>query len=260
MTLLLKMSRVGVKSESMENDEVEEVGDEGDTKEGGLSLSLLPKGRDGDDLSLSLDLTGSGRCVLERSRVQGRGEAWGDGDWSEGFEEFCRSALAARPLEGLFAFIRYTSISSARSRRVVAALLLSSHFCTLSVVISDSGSEPASIPVLFTVPALQLTALSDWGFFMPAGFSSSSISVSEALWLCLVELKRGTVGLRLSCLPDKSNDFGLSFFERTLHGPASLVGLDISPWTIPVTMAWQNGLSINSPQFFSYTKIHVHFK
>lgn len=40
MTLLLKMSRVGVKSESMENDEVEGVGDEGETREGGLSLSL----------------------------------------------------------------------------------------------------------------------------------------------------------------------------------------------------------------------------
>lgn len=74
MTLLLKMSRVGVKRESMEKDEVEEVGDEGDIKEVGLSLSLLPKGRDGDDLSLSLDLTGSGRYVLERSRVLGRGE------------------------------------------------------------------------------------------------------------------------------------------------------------------------------------------
>lgn len=77
MTLLLKMSRVGVNSESMENDEVEGVGDEGDTKEEGLSLpSLLqtPRGRDGDDLSLSLDLTGSCRFVLERSRVDGRGE------------------------------------------------------------------------------------------------------------------------------------------------------------------------------------------
>lgn len=74
MTLLLKMSSVGVKRESMENDEVEDVGDEGDIKEGGLSLSLLPRGRDVDDLILSLDLTGSGRCVLERSRVQGRGE------------------------------------------------------------------------------------------------------------------------------------------------------------------------------------------
>lgn len=77
MTLHLKMSRVGVNSESMENDELEGVGDEGDTKEEGLSLpSLLqtPRGRDGDDLSLSLDLTGSGRFVLERSRVDGRGE------------------------------------------------------------------------------------------------------------------------------------------------------------------------------------------
>lgn len=76
MTLLLKMSRVGVNSESMENDEAEGVGDEGDTKEEGLSLSLLqtPRGRDGDGLSLSLDLTGSGRCVLERSTAEGRGE------------------------------------------------------------------------------------------------------------------------------------------------------------------------------------------
>lgn len=75
MTLLLKMSRVGVNSESMENDEG--VGDEGDTKEEGLSLSLVqtPRGRDGDDRSLSLGLTGSGRCVLERSSVGGRGDA-----------------------------------------------------------------------------------------------------------------------------------------------------------------------------------------
>lgn len=63
-------------SESIENDELEGVGDEGDTKEVGLSLSLAetPRGRDGDDLSLSLGLTGRGRCVLDRSRVEGRGE------------------------------------------------------------------------------------------------------------------------------------------------------------------------------------------
>lgn len=163
MTLLLKMSSVGVKSESTENDEVEDVGDVGDTKEGGLSLSLLPRGRDGDDLSLSLDLTGSRRCVLERSRVQGRGEVRGDEDakGSEGSEGFCTSLLAARLLRGLFPLFIYTSISSARSRRAVDALQLSSYFCTVSVVISDSGSEPVSIPVLFTAPLLQLTALSN---------------------------------------------------------------------------------------------------
>lgn len=235
MTLLLKMSSVGVKSESMENDEVEDVGDEGDAKEGGLSLSLLPRGRDGDDLSLSLGLMGSGRCVLERSRVQGRGEVWGDEDakGSEGFEGFCRSLLAARLLRGLFALL-YTSISSARSRRIVAELLLSTYFCTVFVVINDSGSEPVSIPVLFTVPVLQLTALSNWGFFLSV-FSSSSISLSEMWWFCLAELRRGTMGIRLSCLPDKSKDFGLSVFGRTLHGPASLVGLDIPLWSLPVT-------------------------
>lgn len=163
MTLLLKMSSVGVNSESMENDEVEDVGDEGDTKEGGLSLSLLPRGRDGDDLSLSLDLTGSGRCVLERRRVHGCGEVRGDEDakGSEGLEGFRRSLVAARLLMGLFALLIYTSISSARSRRVAAALLLSSDFCPVPVVISDSGSEPVSIPVLFTVPAVQLAALSN---------------------------------------------------------------------------------------------------
>ncbi len=76
MTLLLKMSRVGVKSESMEKDEVEGVGDDGDTKEAGLSLSLLQtlRGREGEVLSLSLGLTGSGRCVLEWRRVEGLGE------------------------------------------------------------------------------------------------------------------------------------------------------------------------------------------
>lgn len=235
MTLLLKMSSVGVKRESMENDEVEDVGDEGDIKEGGLSLSLLPRGRDVDDLILSLDLTGSGRCVLERSRVQGRGEVWGDEDakGSEGFEGFCGSLLAAWFLRGLFALFIYTSISSARSRRVVAALLLSSCFCTVSVVISDSGSEPVSIPVLFTAPVLQLAALSNWGLFLSV-FSSSSISLSETWWLCLV----GTTGVRLRCLPDKSKEFGLSVFGRTLHGPASLVPL----WSLPVTKTWENGL------------------
>lgn len=69
------MSRVGVNSESMENDEAEGVGDEGDTKEEGLSRSLLPRGRDGEGFSLSLGLLGIGRCELERSRVQGGGEA-----------------------------------------------------------------------------------------------------------------------------------------------------------------------------------------
>lgn len=61
----------------MENDEEEEgVGEDGDTKEEGLSLTLVqtPRGREGDVLSLSLDLTGSGRCVLERSKVEGLGE------------------------------------------------------------------------------------------------------------------------------------------------------------------------------------------
>lgn len=260
MTLLLKMSRVGVKRESMEKDEVEEVGDEGDTKEGGLSLSLLPKGRDGDDRILSLDLTGSGRCVLERSRMLGRGEVFGDEDWSEGFEEFRRSAQAARLLEGLFALFIYTSISLARSRRVGAALLLLSHFCTMSVVISDSGSDPVSIPVLFTAPVLQLTVLSDWGFFLFVGLSSSFISVSEAWWFFLVELRRGLVSLRLSGLPDRSKDFGLSFFGRTLHGPSLLLGLDISLWPLPVTETWQNRLSLNSPKFLSWTKIHYIFK
>lgn len=154
------MSSVGVKSESMENDEVEDVGDEGDTKEGGLSLSLLPRGRDGDDLSLSLDLTGSGRCVLERRRVQGCGEVRGDED-AKGNEGLWRSLVAARLLTGLLALLIYTSISSARSRRIAAASLLSSDFCTVPVVISDSGSEPVSIPVLFTVPAAQPAALSN---------------------------------------------------------------------------------------------------
>lgn len=57
------MSSVGVNSASIENDEVEGVGDDGEAKEEGLSLSLLqtPRGRDGDGLSLSLGLTGSGR-------------------------------------------------------------------------------------------------------------------------------------------------------------------------------------------------------
>lgn len=70
------MSRDGVNSESMENDEDDGVGEEGDTKEEGLSLSLVPtpRGRDGDGLSLSLDFTGSGRCVLEWSRLERRGE------------------------------------------------------------------------------------------------------------------------------------------------------------------------------------------
>lgn len=67
MTLLLKMSRVGVKSESMEKEEEEGVGDEGDTREEDLSRSLLqtPRGSEGDGLSLSLDFPGSGRCELE---------------------------------------------------------------------------------------------------------------------------------------------------------------------------------------------------
>lgn len=156
MTLLLKMSRVGVKSESMENDEVEGVGDDGDTMEGGLSL--LPRGRDGDGLSLSLDLTGICRLVLERSRVEGRGEE--RGDEVVGLEGFCRSVLGARLLSGLLALFMYISISSARWRRVVALPLLSSPSCAASAVISVSGSKPVSIPVLLTLPPLQLASVS----------------------------------------------------------------------------------------------------
>ena len=234
MTLLLKMSRVGVNSESMENDEAEGVGDEGDTKEEGLSLSLLqtPRGRDGDGLSLSLDLTGSGRCVLERSTAEGRGEVWGDeAERNKGLDGFCRSILGARLLRGLLALFMYISISSARSRRAADTLLFSwSHSCTASVVSSDRGSNPVSIPVLLTVPVLQLTLLSTWGFSWSISVSSSSTpcSLSAESWCCFVELRWGTASLRLPCPPDRSRDFGLSVFGRTPQRTLSLDGLETS--------------------------------
>lgn len=74
MTLLLNMSSVGVNRESMENeDAVDGVGEEGDFWGDGLSL-MSPRGRDGEGLSLSLDLSSIGSCELERSSVDGLGE------------------------------------------------------------------------------------------------------------------------------------------------------------------------------------------
>ena len=124
MTLLLKMSRVGVNSESMENEEVEGVGDDGETKEEGLSLSLvhIPRGRDGDGFSLSFDLTGSERCVLERTSVEDCGD---EVQRNNGLEGFCRSMLGVRLHRGLLLLFVYISISSARLRLVLGVLLLS---------------------------------------------------------------------------------------------------------------------------------------
>lgn len=189
MTLLLKISRVGVNSVSIEKDDVEGVGDDGETKEGGLSLSLLqiPRGRDGDCLNLSFGLTGSGRCVVDRTRVEDCGEDWGEeAERNKGLEGFCRSILGVRLLRGLLPLFMYISISSARLRRALDVLLLSwSHSCTVAVAISDRGSNPISIPVLLTAPELQLTPglstapvqltlLSTGGFCLSVSESSSS--------------------------------------------------------------------------------------
>lgn len=128
MTLLLKMSRDGLNSESMENDEDDGVGEEGETKEEGLSLSLVhrPRGRDGDGLSLSLGFAGSGSCALECGVVVGRGESRGDeAGLNNGLEGFCRFVLDVRLLRGLLPLCMYISISSARSRRAVGGPLIS---------------------------------------------------------------------------------------------------------------------------------------
>lgn len=124
MTLLLKMSRVGVKSESIEKDELEGVGDDGETREEGLSLSLVhtPRGREGDGFNLSLDLTGSERCVLERTRVEDCGD---EVQRNNGLEGFCRSVLDVRLLRGLLLLFMYISISSARLWPVLGVPLLS---------------------------------------------------------------------------------------------------------------------------------------
>lgn len=180
MTLLLKMSRVGVNSVSMENDEVEGVGDDGETKEGGLSLLQIPRGRDGDCLSLSFVLAGSGRCVVDRTRVEDCGEEWGEeAERNKGLEGFCRSILGVRLLKGLLPLFMYISISSARLRRELDALLSWSHSGTVAVAISDRGSNPISIPVLLTVPALQgIAALSTGCFCLSVSVTSSSTSCS----------------------------------------------------------------------------------
>lgn len=113
MTLLLKISRVGVKRESMENEELDGEGDDGDTREEGLSLSFLhtPRGSDGEGLSRSLDLTGRERCVLERTSVEVCGER------NNGLEE------SVQLLRGLLLLFMYVSISSTRLRLELGVLL-----------------------------------------------------------------------------------------------------------------------------------------
>lgn len=216
MTLLLKMSRVGVKRESMEKEEVEGVGEDGETREAGRSRPT--RGRDGEGLSRSFGLTARGRCVLERSRAGGRGEVRGEGvERSTGLEGFCRSMLGARLLKGLLTLFMYISISSARSRRAVGVLLLSwSLSCCVSAVIRDRGSKPISIPVLVTAPPLQLTLLSTLGFCFPPSPSSSSTpcSLSAARWCCLVQLRFKPLSPGALWPPDKSREVGLSFFGR----------------------------------------------
>lgn len=236
------MSRVGVNSVSMENDEVEGVGDDGETKEGGLSLSLLqiPRGRDGDCLSLSFVLAGSGRCVVDWTRVEDCGEEWGEeAERNKGLEGFCRSILGVRLLKGLLPLFMYVSISSARLRLELNALLLSwSHSCTVAVAISDRGSNPISIPVLLTVPALQITPALSTGCFclsVSVTSSSTSCSLSEARWSCFDVLRMGTLSLRVPCPPDKSREFGLSAFGKAPLRRVSLDGLEASLRPLPVT-------------------------
>lgn len=181
---------------------------------------------------------------MERSRVGGRGEVRGEeAEWGWGLEGFCRSILGVRLLKGLLTLFMYISISSARSRRVVGVLLLSSsHPCSTSVAIRDRGSNPVSIPVLLTVPALQLTLLSTRGFCLlssvPVSSSSTPCSLSAAKWFCLAQLRLRAPSRDIPCPPDKSRDFGLSVFGRTPHGTVvSLNGLECSLLPLPVRKA-----------------------
>ena len=220
-----------------------------------------PRGRDGD--GLSLDLTGSGRCVLERSRVEGLGEVWGDElDRIEGLEGFWWSTLGVRLLGGLLQLLMYVSISLARSRHVVGVLQSSwSHSCTVSVAIRDRGSNPVSIPVLLTVPALkltllstetsdlsttplQLTLLSTRGLCLSVSSSSSSTpcSLSAARCCCFAEPRWGTLSLRVSSPPDKSRDLGLSVFGTAPHRMVSPDGLETSRLPLPETSKCSNTL------------------
>lgn len=143
MTLLLKMSSVGVNSVSMEKEDEEGVGEEGDTSDVGRSLSLEPRGSEGEGRRRVRVAKGSWEC--ERSRTGGRGELLGEGvEGGRGLEGLCRSA---RLLRGLLTWFMYVTISSASSRRAEGALRPASSSAA-SDTSRDRGSKPTSMPVL----------------------------------------------------------------------------------------------------------------
>lgn len=167
----------------MENEEAEGVGDEGNTKDEGLSLLLLPtpRGSDGDVRSRSLDLTGNRRWVLERSRV------WVRLGCEEGLDGLRTSVLGLQLLSGLLVLFMYISISSASSRRAVGVVTLPwPRSC--AVAIRDKGSNPASMSERLDVLPLQVMLLL-FEFCSGSVASSSPLSLSAAKWCCLLEKK-----------------------------------------------------------------------
>ena len=224
--LLLKLSRVGVSRESMEKEDEDRLGDEGDTREDGRSLSLCgaPRGSDGDGRRRSLGLATSGRCVCERASGGGLGELCGEGlQWNRGLEGLWRSMLGARLLRGLTVFM-YISISSARSLRAAGARLASPS-CSVSAASRDRGSEPLWTPVLATGPPLQLTLLS---MDAPLGFTTAPVQLTLL----------STAGFCLSPLPSASP-------SPPLH-PLTPPSIPLLPLTLGVECQDRKSTRLNS--------------
>lgn len=83
MKLLLKTSNVGVSRDSMEKEEAEGVGEEGEAKEVGRASLLLrghPSGKDGEEKSL-LRGWGCNWVLGDPGTAVWRGELLGEGLW-----------------------------------------------------------------------------------------------------------------------------------------------------------------------------------
>lgn len=239
MTLLLTISKVGVNSESMENDKVDGLGEEGKAKEEGLSPSLLHMaiGRDGEGFNLSLDFKGSERCVLEQVSVEDCGDVWADElERNSGLEELCISILGERLFKGLLLLFMNISVSSAGGELPLPG----SHCCSVPAApICDKGSYPVSLS----------RCLSPTDFCLSVSVSSSSTpyNLSAVIWCCLVEPTRGTVSITNPCPPDKSKDLGLSVFGSAGQSWVSL-GLE-------ATLVPQSGIKTHEPKHLGQSKV-----
>lgn len=145
MKLLLKTSSVGVSRDSMEKEEAEGVGEDGDANEVGRDSLLLrghPSGIEGVENSL-FRVWGCNWVLGDPGTAVRRGELCGEGLWI-----LRRSVLGERWLTGLLRCFKWSWISSAKWRRVPDASVVSSTPAgLLSAARRDNGSKPDSIPV-----------------------------------------------------------------------------------------------------------------